>query len=153
MLGIVAEKTGYPEDMLELDLDLEADLGIDTVKQAETLAAIREAYGIPLQENLSLRDYPTLQSVIGFVYQMRPDLAEGNQSSVIGDQSPAVSSEPITDHRTPITVRTIGTLEDADKMPRRVPTSSCSRCRPRRCVPTSRPVSYTHLTLPTSDLV
>ena len=40
----------------------------------ETLAAIREAYGIPVQENLSLRDYPTLQSVIGFVYAMRPDL-------------------------------------------------------------------------------
>ena len=60
--------------MLELDLDLEADLGIDTVKQAETLQAIREVYGIPFQEGLSLRDYPTLASVIGFVYTMRPDL-------------------------------------------------------------------------------
>ena len=35
VLEIVAEKTGYPKDMLDLDLDLEADLGIDTVKQAE----------------------------------------------------------------------------------------------------------------------
>ncbi|MDJ0787631.1 MAG: beta-ketoacyl synthase N-terminal-like domain-containing protein, partial [Myxococcota bacterium] len=43
VLAIVAEKTGYPEDMLDLELDLEADLGIDTVKQAETFAAIREA--------------------------------------------------------------------------------------------------------------
>jgi acyl carrier protein len=77
VLEIVAAKTGYPEDMLELDLDLEADLGIDTVKQAETFQAIREAYGIPLQENLALRDYPTLQSVIGFVYTMRPDLKAG----------------------------------------------------------------------------
>ncbi|MCK5618580.1 MAG: beta-ketoacyl synthase, partial [Candidatus Krumholzibacteria bacterium] len=34
VLEIVAEKSGYPPDMLELDLDLEADLGIDTVKQA-----------------------------------------------------------------------------------------------------------------------
>ncbi|MCB0253995.1 MAG: SDR family NAD(P)-dependent oxidoreductase, partial [Anaerolineae bacterium] len=125
VLGIVAEKTGYPEDMLELDLDLEADLGIDTVKQAETLAAIREVYNIPLQENLSLRDYPTLESVIGFVYEMRPDLAEGNRSSVIGDQTPAQPSAPITEYRPPITsVTTIGTLEDADKMPRRVPTPS-----------------------------
>ena len=33
--------------MLDLDLDLEADLGIDTVKQAETFAAIREAFDIP----------------------------------------------------------------------------------------------------------
>ena len=67
VLAVVAEKTGYPQDMLDLDLDLEADLGIDTVKQAETFAAIREAFDIPLQEGLNLRDYPTLASVIGFV--------------------------------------------------------------------------------------
>ena len=39
---IVAEQTGYPPDLLDMDLDLEADLGIDTVKQAEVFAAIRE---------------------------------------------------------------------------------------------------------------
>ena len=101
VLGIVAEKTGYPEDMLELDLDLEADLGIDTVKQAETFAAIRETFDIPLQENLNLRDYPTLQSVIGFVYTMRPDLA-GDQLSVVGKQSPETvpgTGHCMTDHR------------------------------------------------------
>lgn len=41
----VVEKTGYPKDMLDLDLDLEADL--DTVKQAELFAAIRGEYDIP----------------------------------------------------------------------------------------------------------
>ncbi|PIU20450.1 MAG: beta-ketoacyl synthase, partial [Elusimicrobia bacterium CG08_land_8_20_14_0_20_59_10] len=34
ILDMVTGKTGYPKDMLELDLDMEADLGIDTVKQA-----------------------------------------------------------------------------------------------------------------------
>ena len=43
VLAMVAEKTGYPQDMLDLDLDLEADLGVDTVKQAEMFAAIRES--------------------------------------------------------------------------------------------------------------
>ena len=47
VLEVVADKTGYPQDMLDLELDLEADLGIDTVKQAETFAAIREAFDIP----------------------------------------------------------------------------------------------------------
>jgi acyl carrier protein len=60
--------------MLEPDLDLEADLGIDTVKQAETFSAIREAFDIPVQDGIKLRDYPTLGSVIGFVYANRPDL-------------------------------------------------------------------------------
>ena len=60
---MVADKTGYPEDMLELDLDLEADLGIDTVKQAETFAAIRES-SPSRSRKANLRDYPTLSSVI-----------------------------------------------------------------------------------------
>ena len=86
VLAVVAEKTGYPEDMLEVDLDMEADLGIDTVKQAETFAAIREMFDIPLQENLSLRDYPTLESVIGFVHAMRPDLASTSSAGAVSDE-------------------------------------------------------------------
>jgi acyl carrier protein len=66
ILAIVSEKTGYPTDMLDLDLDLEADLGIDTVKQAEMFSEIRAAFGIPKQEDLKLSDYPTLNHVIQF---------------------------------------------------------------------------------------
>ena len=58
--------------MLDLDLDLEADLGVDTVKQAEMFAAIRETYGIPRDEDLKLRDYPTLAHVIRFVSRSGP---------------------------------------------------------------------------------
>ena len=81
ILTLMVEKTGYPRDMLDLDLDLEADLGVDTVKQAEMFAAIREIYNIPRDENRKLRDYPTLAHVIRFVYEKRPDLAGGRQSS------------------------------------------------------------------------
>jgi acyl carrier protein len=75
VLALVAEKTGYPQDMLDLDLDLEADLGVDTVKQAEVFAAIREAYGITRDDKIKLRDFPTLAHVIRFVYERRPELA------------------------------------------------------------------------------
>ena len=75
ILTLVVEKTGYPKDMLDLDLDLEADLGVDTVKQAEMFAAIREIYNIPRDPNLKLRDFPTLAHVIQFVYDRRPDLS------------------------------------------------------------------------------
>ena len=74
VLAIVAEQTGYPSDLLDLDLDLEADLGIDTVKQAETFAAIRAAYDIERDDRLALRDYPTLRHVIAFVYERAPAL-------------------------------------------------------------------------------
>ncbi|MEC8285509.1 MAG: phosphopantetheine-binding protein, partial [SAR324 cluster bacterium] len=42
LLNIVAEKTGYPKDMLELNMDLEADLGIDSIKRVEILGALQE---------------------------------------------------------------------------------------------------------------
>jgi malonyl CoA-acyl carrier protein transacylase len=69
VLTVVSEKTGYPVEMLDLELDLEADLGIDTVKQAELFAAIRTHYGIPRREDLRLSEYNTLLKVIGFVVE------------------------------------------------------------------------------------
>ncbi len=59
--------TGYPADLLEPDLDLEADLGVDTVKQAEVFAAVREKYGVERDDNLQLRDFPTLNHVAAWV--------------------------------------------------------------------------------------
>ena len=89
VLEIVSEKTGYPAEMLELDLDLEADLGIDTVKQAETFAAIREAWGIPRDENLKLRDYPTIAHAIRFVAERRPDAGDAPQDDAAPAAAPA----------------------------------------------------------------
>ena len=63
VVALVAEQTGYPPELLDLDLDLEADLGIDTVKQAELFAQVRETYGIERDDSLKLRDYPTLNHV------------------------------------------------------------------------------------------
>ncbi|MFV9506726.1 MAG: beta-ketoacyl synthase N-terminal-like domain-containing protein, partial [Oscillochloridaceae bacterium umkhey_bin13] len=93
VLEIVAEKTGYPSEMLDLDLDLEADLGVDTVKQAETFMAVREAFDIPRIENMRLRDYPTMRAVIGFVREYRPDLAVAAQPSALSPQ-PSAAAQP-----------------------------------------------------------
>ncbi len=90
VLALMVEKTGYPQEMLDLDLDLEADLGVDTVKQAEMFAAIREIYNIPRDENRKLRDYPTLAHVIRFVYENRPDLANAPASP----EEKSVASSP-----------------------------------------------------------
>jgi len=40
--AVVAEKTGYPADVLEPAMQLDADLGIDSIKRVEILAAIQE---------------------------------------------------------------------------------------------------------------
>ncbi|MGZ4826690.1 MAG: SDR family NAD(P)-dependent oxidoreductase, partial [Terriglobales bacterium] len=95
ILTLAVEKTGYPRDMLDLDLDLEADLGVDTVKQAEMFAAIREIYSIPRDENRKLRDYPTLAHVIRFVYEKRPDLAAPAQPLAANSEPSAPAPAPV----------------------------------------------------------
>ena len=42
VLGVVAEKTGYPVDMLDVSMNLDADLGIDSIKRVEILSALQE---------------------------------------------------------------------------------------------------------------
>jgi len=117
VLQIVAEQTGYPQEMLELDLDMEADLGIDTVKQAETFLAIRQTFDIPRRDDLKLRDYPTLGAVIDFVRQNRPDLG----APASPPASPAISPDVARPATQPAPIYT---LEDADTMPRRIPVPS-----------------------------
>jgi len=38
---IVSEKTGYPEDVLEMDMSMEGDLGIDSIKRVEILGELQ----------------------------------------------------------------------------------------------------------------
>ncbi len=40
--AVVSEKTGYPAEALELDLELDADLGIDSIKRVEIFTALQE---------------------------------------------------------------------------------------------------------------
>ncbi|OYV25225.1 MAG: hypothetical protein B7X08_06465 [Acidocella sp. 20-63-7] len=58
---VVAEKTGYPADMLEPDMDLEGDLGIDSIKQVEILSTLRERLpNLPQIEPAQLAELRTL---------------------------------------------------------------------------------------------
>jgi len=42
VLGVIAERTGYPTEALAPDMELEADLGIDSIKRVEILAALSD---------------------------------------------------------------------------------------------------------------
>jgi len=89
VLAAVSEKTGYPSEMLDMDLDLEADLGIDTVKQAELFATIRTHYNIARREDLRLSEYNTLNKVVSF---MRNALSSGNSAQPAPETAAGISS-------------------------------------------------------------
>ncbi|WP_020585752.1 type I polyketide synthase [Desulfobacter curvatus] len=65
--AMIAEQTGYTQDMLEPDLDLEADLGIDTVKQVETFGKITKAYGLSVPEDINLSELNTIRKISEYI--------------------------------------------------------------------------------------
>ncbi|MCV7079234.1 hypothetical protein H7I94_29190, partial [Mycobacterium szulgai] len=55
MLEVVADKTGYPAEMLDLSMALEADLGIDSIKRVEILSAVQQRVpGLPEVETAAM---------------------------------------------------------------------------------------------------
>ncbi|WP_345859656.1 SDR family NAD(P)-dependent oxidoreductase [Shewanella algae] len=65
MLQVVAEKTGYPAEMLELGMDMEADLGIDSIKRVEILGTVQDKLPeLPLLDAASLSECRTLGQII-----------------------------------------------------------------------------------------
>lgn len=44
LLNVISDKTGYPAEMLEMEMDLEADLGIDSIKWAEIMGAMQQLF-------------------------------------------------------------------------------------------------------------
>ena len=69
LVQFVVEQTGYPEEIVELDADLEADLGIDSIKKAQLLGEVNEYFELRLtsQSNMSLDDFKTLRDILEFV--------------------------------------------------------------------------------------
>jgi polyketide-type polyunsaturated fatty acid synthase PfaA len=68
LLTITSEKTGYPIEMLELDMDMEADLGIDSIKRVEIMGALQEAYPDLPQPNLEeLSEKRTIGQIVEYL--------------------------------------------------------------------------------------
>jgi NAD(P)-dependent dehydrogenase (short-subunit alcohol dehydrogenase family) len=61
---LLAERTGYPEELLDDDLDLEGDLGIDSIKRTEVVGALlRDLPGTDGRTAGSLRGVRTLSQL------------------------------------------------------------------------------------------
>ena len=63
-----AEATGYATEELEPTHHLEADLGIDSVKQAEVMAVLRERYAVATEAPAKLAELATLEAIAGFLH-------------------------------------------------------------------------------------
>src|SRR5262249_12511504 len=64
LLEVVADRTGYPVDMLNVDMELDNDLGIDSIKKVEILSAVRERVGdLPSGDMAAFAALRTLRAI------------------------------------------------------------------------------------------
>ena len=85
VITIIAEQTGYTTDDIELDYELEADLGIDTVKQAEIFSTLQEQFGIG-ETDTQLSEVQTIAALIEWVKTNADDKSESALTSNTGQQ-------------------------------------------------------------------
>ena len=68
LLEVVSDKTGYPTEMLELEMDLEADLGIDSIKRVEIMATLQESFPeLPKLSPEELAEKRTLGQIVQYL--------------------------------------------------------------------------------------
>ena len=87
MLSVVAEKTGYPEAMLNLSMDMESELGIDSIKRVEILAAMQDrAPGLPPVDAGRMSSLRTLAQIVAYM----GGLAAPERPQAVAAPAPAV---------------------------------------------------------------
>ncbi|WP_194820236.1 type I polyketide synthase [Nocardia sp. XZ_19_385] len=65
---ILADKTGYPAELLGGDMDLESELGVDSIKKVELLAAVRSrAPGLPPSDSPEMAELFRLRTLNAIV--------------------------------------------------------------------------------------
>ncbi|KJY47124.1 hypothetical protein VR46_05285 [Streptomyces sp. NRRL S-444] len=101
VLDIVHTRTGYPHDMLGPELDLEADLSIDSIKRVEIIGALADRIGLPQDPDGSaesaveeLSRLKTLSGIVDWVTSRTAAPADGLTAGAAG---PAAAREPAAD--------------------------------------------------------
>ena len=85
---VVSELTGYPLEMLSADMDMESDLGIDSIKRVEILSAMEERLpDLPGVSPEQMADLKTLGQIVAYLS------SETGSGSV--QQSPDHGSAPV----------------------------------------------------------
>ena len=99
VLRIVGERTGYPPDMLDVDADLEADLGIDSIKRVEIAGRLRKAFPHlgPTPESSAAGNLASLRSLRALIDRIATVTAAGGSAA----SKPAVPATTPTDAARP----------------------------------------------------
>jgi acyl transferase domain-containing protein/NAD(P)H-dependent flavin oxidoreductase YrpB (nitropropane dioxygenase family)/acyl carrier protein len=84
ILDVISERTGYPVDLIELDLDLEADLSIDSIKRAEVAGEVATRLRLTVEGDESeLEDLVKARTVRSMVDWLNQKMGSATTTTVI----------------------------------------------------------------------
>ena len=100
LVNFIVEQTGYPPEHVDLDADLEADLGIDSIKKAQMFGEIGELFKISAPTgNVTLDDFPTVRHVLNYMVESVgvscPPAEAPMPSSTPRSEQPATLGQPM----------------------------------------------------------
>ena len=94
VLGVVSEKTGYPTEMLNLEMSLDHDLGIDSIKRVEILSALQERVpDLPAFQPEELGSLHTLNDVVLLAESRTSQVRSGDLAASVSFARPASSED------------------------------------------------------------
>ena len=79
-MEVLAAKTGYDTDMIEADMELETELGIDSIKRVEILSEVQNRLGVEAQDVAALGRTRTVGEVVD---AMMKELANSGSAAVV----------------------------------------------------------------------
>lgn len=110
MLEVVSQLTGYPVEMLGMDMDIEAELGIDSIKRVEILSNLEERMpDLPTVSPDMMGSLKTLGQIVEFMSSGKTENSVANQSEALAMESLAPSSaapaDPATNRQAAVTAK------------------------------------------------
>ncbi|MGB0389585.1 MAG: phosphopantetheine-binding protein, partial [Ardenticatenaceae bacterium] len=95
LLEVVSDKTGYPVEMLELEMDIESDLGIDSIKRVEILGSLQSRYPqMPKLKPEELGELRTLGQIVDHT-QAAMGVTSTNGAAPSASTAPAAAPAPV----------------------------------------------------------
>ena len=93
LTALYATALEYPEEVFSEEVELEGELGIDSVKQTELLARVSEKYNLPERPaDFRMSDYHTMGLITDFVFEMQGKGASAPVSPPVA----ATPTQPVT---------------------------------------------------------
>ena len=113
LLTVVSELTGYPEEMLSMEMDIETDLGIDSIKRVEILSTLEEKMPhLPPVSPEVMGDLKTLGQIVDYLggEQEDPATAATTKAAQTGGNQAVPDGEGSDPGRTPDPPKRAGTV-------------------------------------------